>query len=293
MSKAGAKIGIVVRPGSARAAEKAREIVGWGVARGMTVLMEEESARAIGVKVPTAELDQFPVLADPIITLGGDGTLLSVARHVEGQSPLFLGVHFGHLGFLTEILPDEIFPTLEEVLAGRARFRERNLLLAEVHREGKQIFRAQVVNDAVIQKGARERLLDLDMFVNGEEVMRVRADGLIVATPTGSTAYSLAAGGSIAYPSLSVVLITPICPHALTSRPLVLDLESQIKIRVPKYEGRVFLTADGQTSCELLSGDEVLVSKGKRKLRIVSSSTRSYFDILRTKLNWGIGNKGE
>jgi NAD+ kinase len=231
--------------------------------------------------------------ADPIVTLGGDGTLLGVARNIDGYSPTFVGVNFGNLGFLTEIKPEELFPVVEQVLAGTAPVRERSMLLTEVLRGESIVFSSQAVNDAVIMKGARSRLIDLDFYVDNEAVMRLRADGLIVATPTGSTAYSLAAGGSIVSPSLAAVLVTPICPHSLTSRPLVLDLEAELKITVPQYDGRVFLTVDGQVSLELQTGDTVRIRRAKQRLRFVRSLQRSYFSVLRTKLNWGIPNRGD
>ena len=235
--------------------------------------------------------DKLATSADPVVTLGGDGTLIGVARYVQGQSPVMIGVNFGNLGFLTEILPSELFSTISNVLSGSSRFAVRSMLMAEVYRQGELIFSSQAVNDAVVQKGVRERLLDLDLAVDGEAVMRLRADGIIIATPTGSTAYSLSAGGSIAHPSLEVALITPICPHSLTNRPLVLGLDSNIRITVPNYDGKVFLTIDGQVSTQLLPGDALCLQRAKHSVRFVRSPGKSYYDILRTKLNWGIANQ--
>jgi NAD+ kinase len=231
--------------------------------------------------------------ADPIVILGGDGTLIGVGRYVEKSSPTLVGVNFGNLGFLTEIAPEELFTTIEAVLAGSAAIGTRSMLRAEVWRNETLLFSSQAVNDAVVQKGARARLLDLDIAVNGEEIMRLRCDGLIAATPTGSTAYSLAAGGSIVHPSLAVMLVTPICAHSLTSRPLILPLDAAFSVSIPQYEGRVFLMIDGQDNVELRSGDVVRITKAKNTVKFVKSPRKSYFDILRTKLNWGIRNRPE
>jgi NAD+ kinase len=167
------------------------------------------------------------------------------------------------------------------------------MLHASVRRKGKEIFAAQALNDAVIQKDARARLLDLDIAVNGEPVMRLRADGLICSTPTGSTAYSLAAGGSIVHPALEVLLVTPICAHSLSARPLILKLSDKLLATIPEYDGTMVLTIDGQLSIPLQTGDAIEIGESPYRIKLVQSSSRSYFDILRTKLNWGIANKGE
>lgn len=286
-----AVVGLVIRPGVPAAVELAHQLQRWCVERNHGLMLERESARLMGAKDGVL-VSELVARANPVVTLGGDGTLLGVARTVEGSSPIFLGVNFGNLGFLTELRPEELLETLDQVLLGKAAVRERSMLLAEVVRGGATVFSSQAVNDAVIMKGARSRLIDLDFYVDREAVMRLRADGLIVASPTGSTAYSLAAGGSIVAPTLAAVLVTPICPHSLTSRPLVLDMDSELKIVVPQYDGRVFLTVDGQVSLELQTDDEVLIHQAKQKLRFVRSRERSYFSVLRTKLNWGIPNQG-
>jgi NAD+ kinase len=169
------------------------------------------------------------------------------------------------------------------------------MLEAQLIRPGirEPIFVSQAVNDAVIQKSARARLFDMDLRVDGEDVMRLRADGLIMATPTGSTAYSLAAGGSIVDPELSVVLLTPICPHSLSSRPLVLSLDRNIIIATPSVEDSVYLIIDGQHSVELQAGDRISISRAKNRVKFAKSPSKSYFEILRTKLNWGIANRSE
>jgi NAD+ kinase len=225
------------------------------------------------------------------VTLGGDGTLIGVARYVRGSSPVFVGVNFGNLGFLTEVRPDELMKTLEDALAGKVSCAERVLLHVVVERDGKNVFESQAVNDVVVQKGARAPLPELDLGVNGHDVARIRADGIIFATPTGSTAYSLAAGGSIAHPSLSVILVTPVCPHSLTNRPLILPGSARIELELPKFHDEVLVTVDGQVSESLQPGDKVKVSQAKQAVRFVISEDESYFDILRTKLNWGVPNR--
>jgi len=288
-----ATIGLAIRGGIERAVSLGREIVAWAGPRGHKVLCETETAKLLELSEGGISAQELANKADPIVILGGDGTLIGVGRYVDKNSPTLLGVNFGNLGFLTEIAPEELFGTIESVLAGSAAIGSRSMLLAEVWRGEEKIFSSQAVNDAVVQKGARARLLDLDIAVNGEEIMRLRCDGLIAATPTGSTAYSLAAGGSIVHPSLAVMLVTPICAHSLTSRPLILPLDANFSVSVPSYEGRVFLMIDGQDNVELRSGDVVKITKAKNIVKFVKSSRKSYFDILRTKLNWGIRNRAE
>lgn len=287
-----AVIGIVLRPGVQAAVNLAKQIRDWAATNGHTVLSEPYTGKLVGID-QTVDYPELARRADPIITLGGDGTLIRVARYVNGSSPVMLGVNFGTLGFLTEISPSETFEVLEGVLAGTVHVGERIMLTAAVVRAGKEIFSSPAVNDAVVQKGTRDKILGLDLFVDDKEIVFIRADGLIVATPTGSTAYSLAAGGAIVHPEVQVVLVTPICPHSLTNRPLVLSLDSEVKIVVPEYEGEVFLSVDGQESCQLFDGDIVTFRKANEIVRFVRSPNRSYFDILRTKLNWGIANKSE
>lgn len=285
------RIGLVIRPGSQKAVNLAREVVSWCQARSLALDVCPQTAKALklaGSGVPAKEMVQR---ADPIITLGGDGTLIGVARYVAGTSPVFVGVNFGNLGFLTEVSPDELLPVLDTVAQGSVKCAERVLLEVQVHRKGAVVFESRAVNDVVVQKGARSRLPELDLSVNGNDVARIRADGIILATPTGSTAYSLAAGGSIAHPSLSVILVTPICPHSLTNRPLILPGSAQVEVELPKFDDEVIVTVDGQVSEPLLSGDIVKVSQARQTVKFVVSKEKSYFDILRTKLNWGVPNR--
>ena len=286
-------IGLVLRPGVEEARGLACEISQWEKKNNHTLLVEEHSAELLECQSQSVTSEHLVREADPIVTLGGDGTLIGIGRHVTTPAPLMVGVNFGTLGFLTEITPSEVFNALESVIDGTAQVGERIMLRATVTRDGKEVFSCQAVNDAVIQKGSRDPLLDLDLHVQGENVTRLRADGVILATPTGSTAYSLAAGGSIVHPSLEVVLVTPVCAHALTSRPFLLPLSFQVDVHIPEYRGEVFLSVDGQESCKLTPGDTVSIRRSEHVVRFVLSESKSYFNILRRKLNWGIANQGE
>ena len=285
------RIGLVSRPGNSQALQLAREVISWCESKKIALDIELQTAQALGLHERGVSKLELVEKADPIVTLGGDGTLIGVARHVKGTSPLFVGVNFGQLGFLTEVRPDELFVILDDVLDGKVNSAERVLLHVQVEREGKIVFESQAVNDVVVQKGARSRLPEFDIEVNGQDLARIRADGVIFATPTGSTAYSLAAGGSIAHPALSVILMTPICPHSLTNRPLILPGSSKIDVTVPAFDDEVLVTADGQVSDKLLSGDLIHVRQAKQSVRFVISEGKTYFDILRTKLNWGAPNR--
>lgn len=228
--------------------------------------------------------------ASLVVTLGGDGTFLRAARSAPSPEPVFIGVNFGTLGFLTEIAPHEVIDTCEAVLNRRARLGVRTTIETAVLRNHEEVFFSRAVNDVVIQKAVDGRIVPLEIKASGEEIMLLRADGLIVATPTGSTAYSLAAGGSIVHPELPVMLLTPICPHSLTVRPLILP--SGMELRVDRGnllpEERVMIAADGQSIFGLEPLDVVVVKPSRHVVTYARSETHSYFEILRTKLSWGI-----
>jgi NAD+ kinase len=272
-------VGLVVRPAHEEAQKHADEVEKWLRERGHAVSRVDSRTDAV---------QRIATTCDPIITLGGDGTLIGVARWISSGSPTLIGVNFGSLGFLTDARPEELWGLLESVLSNKATYRERAMIVASIERNGQTVFSSQGLNDAVLMKEARSRLLQLDIHRDDEPVMRIRADGIIVATPTGSTAYSMAAGGSIVDPSLPVMLLTPICPHSLTSRPLILDMDSKLTITIPHFESKVFITIDGQVSHELQAGDKVSIVKSPRSLKIARSPHRSYFEILQAKLKWGI-----
>jgi len=280
-------IGIVVKRNRREALALARRLVTWLRRQRRTVLLEAEAARALrlpgGVSKPA-----MMARADLVVVLGGDGTLLSVARHSGARRVPVLGVNLGGLGFLTDVRPDEVFAALERVLAGHYRLERRCMLDASVVRGGKVVRRFQALNDVVINKGALARILDLETSVDGVALCTYKADGLIVATPTGSTAYSLSAGGAIVEPSLGVMMVSPICPHTLTQRPIVLPERSRVAIAVRSPDEDVVLTIDGQEGMKLVSEDVVSVRAAKNRVRLVRSPTHSFFELLRTKLRWGV-----
>ena len=236
--------------------------------------------------------DKAALVADVglVLVLGGDGTLLSMADCIgrAGVNVPILGVNFGSLGFLTEVTLPELYPALEAALAGNAPIEERLMLRATITRSASPSTTEIAVNDVVINKGPRSRLIDLEISIGDGLVTRVRADGLIIATPTGSTAYNLAAGGPIVQPSVDALVLTPIAPHTLTNRPIVIPSSSAVRVK-PMMDERdeVFVTFDGQAGCELHAGDEINVCRANGPMRLVRSATRSYFEVLREKLNWG------
>src|SRR4051812_2268447 len=227
---------------------------------------------------------------DMMVVLGGDGTLLGMADCIgeTGSGIPILGVNFGSLGFLTEVTLPELYRALEAALGGRGRLEDRLMLRAATTRGGKLFSQAIALNDAVITKTARSRMIDLSVYVGDEFVTRVKADGLIIATPTGSTAYNLAAGGPIVQPTVDALLLTPIAPHTLTNRPIVIPSTSPVRVQ-PNMEERdeVFVTFDGQAGFQLRQGDSIMVRSAEKPLRLIKPTTRSYFEVLRTKLKWG------
>lgn len=225
-----------------------------------------------------------------VLVLGGDGTLLSMADAIgrAGVNVPILGVNFGSLGFLTEVTLPELYPALEAAIAGHTRIEERLMLNATISRADGSTTTDIAVNDVVINKGARSRLIDLEISVQDGLVTTVRADGLIIATPTGSTAYNLAAGGPIVQPNVDALLLTPIAPHTLTNRPIVIPSSSSVRVKPRMDEhDEVFVTFDGQAGSQLRAGDEINVCRAREPMRLVRPATRSYFEVLREKLNWG------
>jgi NAD+ kinase len=226
---------------------------------------------------------------DLIVVLGGDGTFLSIARLMRQKSIPILGVNMGQLGFLTETRKEEAIQTLENILSGsRMTINERALFEVVLKRQNKTIFEAPVVNDAVISKGAIARIIGMQVWVDGHWVHNVRADGIIVSTPTGSTAYALAAGGPVVDPALAAMVVAPICPHSLTLRPLVIPDTSEVKICLSDRPGHVLLTLDGQDAIDMKEEDIVIVRRFKKHgIKMISSTARDYYSLLREKLKFG------
>ena len=229
-----------------------------------------------------------PDKIDLVIVLGGDGTLIAMAARIAaaGREIPILGVNFGSLGFLTEIRIDELYNSLEQVLEGTADFDERAVLVADAHRDGECFDSRTVLNDVVFTRGALSRMIELSVSVSGGFVTRVKADGLIVASATGSTAYNLSAGGPIVHPAVDALVLTPIAPHTLTHRPIVIPGDSVVEV-APQIDEETFVTFDGQSGYPLKPGDIVRVRKSERTLRLVKAPARSYFELLREKLKWG------
>jgi NAD+ kinase len=283
-------IGVLVRPDLGQAGPAVRGLVEWLHERAVHVCLEERTAELVdGVARSACRVTsgrELAQTADAIVVLGGDGTLLAASHLTERPIPV-LGVNFGSLGFLTEITMAELYPTLEGVLRGDYRYEERRMLRAHVQRQGAEETTGDVLNDVVVTKAALSRIIELDVSVDGLFVSAFRADGLIVSSPTGSTAYNLAAGGPILHPTLEAVVLTPICPHMLTNRPLVISDRSTIEVRLRSArEGEAHATLDGQRGFPLRGGDVVKVTRSPRAIRLVKAS-RDFFEVLRTKLKWG------
>lgn len=279
-------IGLFVKRRHQDAVRVAGEVASWLTARGISVLADE----ALAAEIPDASAcpaEMIPDRADLLMVLGGDGTLLSVARLVDSRLTPILGINLGSLGFLTEVTRDEIEATLEKLLAGELTISERLRLDVAIHRGGDEVARHRVLNDLVINKGALARIIDMEAWVDGAYLTTFKADGLIVATPTGSTAYNLAAGGPIIAPALDCLVISPICPHMLTNRPIIVSDEALIRIEVKFQDEDVALTADGQVGMPLHGGDVVEIRRSPHPTMLVLSPTKDYFQILRTKLKWG------
>ena len=279
------KIGIICKTGRKEPLEILQELLPLLKKKGRETFVDSETAAALGISGYTR--DEIVSRVDLVLVLGGDGTMLSVSRLVAEKGIPILGINLGSLGFITEVSRDEIFSTVNKMLNGDCAIEERLMLSAAVHREGKKLTEYTVLNDVVINKGAVARIIDLETNINGSYVTTFKADGLIISTPTGSTAYSLSAGGPILYPTLESIVVTPICSHTLTNRPIVVPDNSRIEIIIKKMSGDVFLTLDGQVGFSLMTGDVIEINKAGYKTKLLVPLERDYFRVLRTKLKWG------
>jgi len=261
--------------------------VEWLGQHGMSVVIEKETAGLVpSASVAAAHKSDLPGQVDLLIVLGGDGTLLSMARAVGDLGVPILGVNLGGLGFLTATTLDEMLPALETLLAGGMEVEERLMLSASLRRGGQSVGEYIALNDVVITKSAMSRIIDLSVSVGGRHAISYRADGLIIATPTGSTAYNLSAGGPILFPTMDAVVLTPIAPHTLSNRPIVVPGAQRIEVAL-LIDQEVMLTMDGQVGVPLRERDVVEVQKAAARIRLVRFPQKDFFSVLRTKLKWG------
>lgn len=275
------RVGIVAKPNHPEALSTAIALSDWLTSRGIEIEGKpfSESGRS--------RRQVFPSAADLIVVLGGDGTMIATARMIGDVDTLVLGINYGSLGYLTEFRIEEMYPALDAILAGEYDIDRRQMLDTEQWRAGGCVARGRVLNDVVINKAAIARIIEIEVKLDGLFVNSFRADGLIVATPTGSTAYNLSAGGPIVYPSMNAVVLTPICPFTLTNRPIVVPDTAEIELKLEDQNEGVVLTFDGQRGFPMEAGDRVVIKKSKTTFNLVQPANRNYFDVLRDKLKWG------
>ena len=285
------KVGLIIKSDSPDLVSEAKSILEWAHKHNLSISLEENSEKILASNLPNCCIKDLVENSDIIITLGGDGTLLSAARYATLDGPTFVAVNFGRLGFLTEVASSDLITCLESILDGSATIEARSMLSYKVIRSNKDLTASKVLNDVVIQKDPGSRLVDLDISLDNEPFLSTRGDGIIFATPTGSTAYSLSAGGSIVHPSLDAILLTPLAPHSLTSRPLVLPFTCKLSLTIPE-NAELTLSADGQVTIDLEANDRIEISGSSIPAKLVKAPKEGYFRLLRTKLNWGAPNAG-
>jgi NAD+ kinase len=279
-------VGIISKPGAPAASQLVPKVIAWLRERGVDVRCDEETVNYAGGE-EAIERDLVPEGCDLVIVFGGDGTLLSAARAIgKREIPLF-PVNLGGLGFLTAITIEEVFPELDRALGGEHRVAKRKLLNTEVERAGNVVASYDALNDAVLSKSSIARMIDMQAYVDDQFVADYKADGLIICTPTGSTAYSLAAGGPIIFPSVPAICMTPICPHMLTNRPVLVPETSVIRVIPQGPDESVFLTIDGQIGVPVEHGDTIVCRSSQFSLHLIRPPRMMFFDVLRQKLKWG------
>jgi NAD+ kinase len=262
---------IVTKPHQPDVAKVAEQLLAWFEGKGIRASMDPDSAER----------------ADLCVVVGGDGTLLAAARLMGDHQVPILAINYGGLGFLTEVTRDEMYPALEGVLAGKMATHSRMMMEVGVQRDGAAVGTYQALNDAVIHKGTLARIIELEARVDGRYVSIFRSDGLILSTPTGSTAYNVSAGGPIVHPTMAAIVLTPISSHTLTNRPLVLPPESRIEVSLRSVPDDVYVTVDGQIGMKLDSRDLVTVRRSQRSVQLIAPAGKDFFDVLRDKLKWG------
>jgi NAD+ kinase len=286
------RIGIVLKPKQPDALKTMCELATWLAQRGITLIggpeiERERIAQQTGCAVEEVAPGQLAPSADLILVLGGDGTMIAAARLMGDTEVPVLGVNYGGLGYLAEFRIEELYAALESILAGNYRLDQRVMMSVELTRGDESVSRNRVLNDVVINKSALARIIEIEAYLNQQFVNAFRADGLIVSTPTGSTAYNLSAGGPVIFPSMNAVVITPICPFTLSNRPIVVPDDAVIELRLKTELEDVSLTLDGQVGFPLKFEDRVVIRKSKTTFNLVQPTNRNYFDVLRDKLRWG------
>lgn len=286
------KIGVFCKPKASSGAATLNKLILWLGKRNYQVLLDIETAALIN-DTSSYTKEEISKQADLLIVLGGDGTLLGVARTAHPYDVPILAVNLGNLGFLAEVSLDQLYPSLENVLAGKFDIERRMLLNARIWRNGKKVEDHNVLNDVVINKGVFARVINLQVFVNGQYMTSYRADGLIIATPTGSTAYSLSAGGPIIHPSMHTLVLSPICPFALTNRPILIPDHSVIQVKLAAEYEDVRITLDGQEGYDINAKDILEIQKTKTTLKLIPGPNKNYYQTLRQKLHWGTQSEEE
>ncbi|HKT11575.1 MAG TPA: NAD(+)/NADH kinase [Terriglobia bacterium] len=281
------KIGIVSKPRKAEIREIVPQLVEWLRERGIEVLIDKETGAILESSEKCLTRNELPGKVDLLVVLGGDGTLLAAARALYRREVPIFAVNLGDLGFLTVITRDELYPALEGVLSGNYRSERRVQIEGELVRADEVLSSFRALNDVVLNKGAIARIQDFEVYADGEFISNYKSDGLIVATPTGSTAYSLAAGGPVVSPFVEAFVITPICAHTLTNRPLVVRDSATIEIVVKSQREAAYLTVDGQVGIATHSEDIIRVRKSDSCIELIQPPQRNYYEILRQKLKWG------
>ncbi len=281
------RVGITSKPKKAEVWEVVPSLIQWFRDRQIEVFVDKETAATLDGREKSLTRNEMSGQVDLIVVLGGDGTLLATARALNRKPVPLLAVNLGGLGFLTVITREELFATLELVLAGNLSTERRVQIEADIVRADEVIASYLALNDAVLNKGAIARVLDFDVWIDNKFISTYKSDGLIVSTPTGSTAYSLAAGGPVIIPSVAAFIVTPICAHTLTNRPIVLPDSAAIEVAVKSQRESVYLTVDGQVGIALRSDDTVRIKKAASHVELIQSPHKSYFEILRQKLKWG------
>jgi NAD+ kinase len=281
------KVGIISKPMKAEIGELVSSLLEWLRQRQIEVFLDKEAGSTLASPEKCLTRNELPAAVDLLVVLGGDGTLLATARALGGKPVPILAVNLGGLGFLTVVTRDELYPTLDRVLAGDFQTERRVQIEAEIVRADEAIASFLALNDVVLNKGAIARILDFEVYVDGRFVSNYKSDGLIVSTPTGSTAYSLAAGGPVVEPCVQAFIITPICGHTLTTRPIVVPDSAKIEVVVKSERESSYVTVDGQVGIAARSEDIVRMKKASSWVELVQPVHQNYFEILRKKLKWG------